>query len=511
MARFYVQGERRGLQTPPLQPSSWLLRSETVEDNGFRTTFRLFRVDSRGELNPVGTVKIIRKGMMTGRPSLNSSFDELGPNYASLGAELDYYRNLKDIAGAEARDVLKALGDIATDPARRHRFAEDPGYEASLLRFSPARAALKEAADIFNAARAPRERSAASLTFNTSTGGAGFSVDFDFEVRTDIPGRINVIVGANGSGKTRLLANLAMAAFDSPEGGSERPWGTLKGNPFLSRVLAFSYSAFDDFDVPGANANQRSAFLGQDSSLGYRYFGLRNLAETRSGNARASALKTSGQISYDFRNAVERAIDEEPALFVSLLNNLMEEPSFGSAGIAPARLDKDLRSQLDRIFSASSTGHKFVLLMISQLVAHVRDGSLVLVDEPEAHLHPPLLATFLKVLRQLLDAKDSHAIIATHSPFVVQETPARYVRVVTRYVNRTAVESPRTETFGEDIGTVSREVFRLDSRRGEFVSILQDLASRYSLESLENLFEGGMSSQARALVIAIQARAGTLR
>ena len=399
MATFYVQTPKRGLPAAPTQPLSWVLRPEAIEDDGFRTTFGLSYVNERGELKPVGTLKIIRKGMTTGRPPMNSSFTELGPQYASLGAELDYYRKIKEIAGPEARHVLAALADIALDEGRRKRFADDPGYEGSLLRFTPARAALDEAAGIIDETRGTRDRSAASLTFNTSTGGASFSVGFDFEVTSDIPGRINVIVGANGSGKTRLLANLALAAFDSPEAGPKQPWGTLEGSPFLSRVLAFSYSAFDDFDVPGADADQRSAFLGQDSSLGYRYFGLRDLAETRAGRARASALKTSEQIGSDFRDAIDRAIDDEPDLFVSLLNSLMGEPSFGSAGIPPASLDGDLRTHLEEIFAASSTGHKFVLLMIAQLVAHVRTGSLVLVDEPEAHLNPPQRATIQRDLR----------------------------------------------------------------------------------------------------------------
>jgi ABC-type multidrug transport system ATPase subunit len=144
--------------------------------------------------------------------------------------------------------------------------------------------------------------------------------------------------------------------------------------------------------------------------------------------------------------------------------------------------------------------------MTVQLAAHLRPGSLVLIDEPESHLHPPLLATFLTILRTLLEGRDAHAIVATHSPFVVQETPARYVRIISRQVTNTLVTLPSIETFGEDIGTISREVFRLDTRAGEFVETLRALADRYSLDEIEERFTDGLSAQARSLVMARQAR-----
>jgi ABC-type multidrug transport system ATPase subunit len=136
----------------------------------------------------------------------------------------------------------------------------------------------------------------------------------------------------------------------------------------------------------------------------------------------------------------------------------------------------------------------------------LRADTLVLIDEPESHLHPPLLAAFLTMLRHMLSEREAHAIIATHSPFVVQETPARYVRIVSRHVNRTTVALPSSETYGEEIGTISREVFRLNSRVGEFADVLRTLAGRYTLDELEAQFRNGLSGQGRALIIAEQAR-----
>ncbi|PJN92440.1 hypothetical protein CNY89_29680, partial [Amaricoccus sp. HAR-UPW-R2A-40] len=70
-----------------------------------------------------------------------------------------------------------------------------------------------------------------------------------------------------------------------------------------------------------------------------------------------------------------------------------------------------------------SSGHAIIILTLTQLVAQVQEKSLVLMDEPESHLHPPLLSAFIRSLSRLLHRQNGVAIIATHSPVVLQEIP----------------------------------------------------------------------------------------
>jgi predicted ATPase len=508
MTLFHAFPPRRGGRQPQPGPGSWVLRPEQLEDAGFRTTFKLSHVSAGGTETTIGSVKILLRGQQTGRTLLDATFETLGPQYASLGAELEYYVVLKEVAGANARSVLEALGDIAIDPARHAAFENETGLRASLLRFTPAKVALQEAADLFaEDPQASTTAPAGALIFWTSVGGADFPIEFDFEAEADLPARISVVIGPNGSGKTRLLSNLALAAFDTPGPDEPAKWGRLDGNVEFSRILAFSYSAFDDFDVPSQTRGEREAFTRRGTTLGYRYFGLRDLQKGPTGDSQSEApLKTGRQIAEDFRRAESQAGQMKDDLLRKCLERLFEDPSFAAAGYRPATDGNNKGSSLRRIFRESSTGHKFVLLMTVQLAAHLRSGTLVLIDEPEAHLHPPLLATFLTILRILLKGREAHAIVATHSPFVVQETPARYVRIIARQVTKTAVFRPSVETFGEDIGTISREVFRLDTRAGEFVDTLRALAERQSIDEIEARFENGLSAQARSLVMAIQAR-----
>ncbi|WP_429333157.1 AAA family ATPase [Paraburkholderia sp. 35.1] len=154
-----------------------------------------------------------------------------------------------------------------------------------------------------------------------------------------------------------------------------------------------------------------------------------------------------------------------------------------------------------------STGHKIVLHVICCLVAYVEPRSLVLFDEPETHLHPPLLAALMHSIRTVLDEQDAYAIVATHSPVVLQETLAKHVHVISREGAHTVVRKPKTETFGENIGILTSNVFNLTSEVTDFTATLRQLADQIQdIEEIEALFElGGLSLQARAYVMSVQA------
>lgn len=51
-------------------------------------------------------------------------------------------------------------------------------------------------------------------------------------------------------------------------------------------------------------------------------------------------------------------------------------------------------TNIKKYLSRMSSGHAIVLFTITRLVDTVGEKSLVLLDEPEVHLHPPLLSAF---------------------------------------------------------------------------------------------------------------------
>ena len=147
-----------------------------------------------------------------------------------------------------------------------------------------------------------------------------------------------------------------------------------------------------------------------------------------------------------------------------------------------------------------------MLLTITRLVETVEERSLVLLDEPETHLHPPLLSAFVRSLSELLTNRNGVAIVATHSPVILQEVPSHCVWKVWRSGLVTEVARPEVETFGENVGVLTREVFGLEVTHSGFHRLLADAVDdtpQYS--EVVDKFSGQLGGEALALIRALVA------
>ena len=149
-----------------------------------------------------------------------------------------------------------------------------------------------------------------------------------------------------------------------------------------------------------------------------------------------------------------------------------------------------------------------MLSVAAHLAAYLQKQSLVIFDEPEAHLHPPLLAALLKCIRIALDRQYSYAVVATHSPVVLQETPAKFVRIMRRLGNSTSISTPSNETFGENIGILTRDVFDLNTSDTDFHETLSKLAEDLNVVEIEQLFGRSLGFQSRSYIESIRHAAG---
>ncbi|MHB6911298.1 AAA family ATPase [Streptomyces sp. DB-54] len=162
------------------------------------------------------------------------------------------------------------------------------------------------------------------------------------------------------------------------------------------------------------------------------------------------------------------------------------------------------RKKAQLLFRGLSSGHKIVLLTMTRLVEHVDELTLVIIDEPEAHLHPPLLAAFMRALSDLLSDRNGLAIVATHAPVVLQEIPAHCVWKLRRYGRHLGVEQPRIETYGENVGLLTHEVFGLEVAEAGFLHELRRLVEDgYSYEAVLNRFSQRLGGEARLVLSAL--------
>jgi predicted ATPase len=73
-----------------------------------------------------------------------------------------------------------------------------------------------------------------------------------------------------------------------------------------------------------------------------------------------------------------------------------------------------LKNGLEHSINNLSSGEKQVLLMLATITRWLRPGGIVLIDEPDLHLHPTLTTAFVAHLRRMIKEKGGQLIIASH-------------------------------------------------------------------------------------------------
>lgn len=141
--------------------------------------------------------------------------------------------------------------------------------------------------------------------------------------------------------------------------------------------------------------------------------------------------------------------------------------------------DYKLKDKLNKL----SSGHAVVMFMIFKLIHLVEEKAIVLIDEPETHLHPPLLSAFIMSVNDVLRQKNALGILATHSPVVLQEVPSECVWKI--YENK--IERPTINTFGENVGIITRDVFQLELDKSGFAKFIRTLDNSYLSRVEESL------------------------
>lgn len=519
-----------------------VLQQDRWNDHRFQTLYHLY-VFTDEFSGGIGPVKILRRGQ-TEADTIQLSQGRLEPlpeDYCALGQNLDYYERLAELPADLRQEILAHLRDALAFPDHAETFFHEPGWKTSVLRDIDWDSFRRDASVLLERDYTRVARLGLELNFQV-TGWANplhlrFSApeDWQFWVPSGygkLPERIAVLTGRNGSGKSTLLARLARVLHASQRDRSSQELSALGSiEPVgigFTRVLNIAYSAFDAFQIPGLDEKERQQ-IADDLKRGtgrYHFCGLRDIVreleeglnaadgpQLASGSPaaidrqRRTLLKSSDELAAEFTRTIERIWKaQRHDLFDTAVKILARDPSFQDLGTQPTSTISQAPAD---VFVHWSTGHKIVMHATASMVAYTEAKSIVLIDEPESHLHPPLLATFMHALRLILDKNDAFAVVATHSPVVVQETLGRHVSVVRKSGTETVIHPPRIETYGESIGEITDEVFGLNSDASDFHDMLQSFVRRgMTLEAIESLFDRGLSLQARAYVMSELARKG---
>jgi ABC-type Mn2+/Zn2+ transport system ATPase subunit len=327
-----------------------------------------------------------------------------------------------------------------------------------------------------------------------------------FDARSAIPRRIVVIIGKNGTGKSRSLYNFT----DSLLIRDERLLTSDGKRPLVNRLLAVCSPGETSTSFPATSRSKRLRYLrvmlGREKprtgaiGMGEAVLRLARSEESIGGRDRWSI----------FIDAVSNIINPED---VFVKRNIPEYP------LPPRRIDNiemhDLRMKMghpiplskmrlnehsdclenwERIVTDDdlcryidgeciplSSGQITFLRFASQVSLFIENGTMVLIDEPETHLHPNLVSDFMRLLNKLLEATGSYAVLATHSAYFVREVPRSQVIILREQIlGEIDVSRPRLKTLGADIGAISAFVFEEEPYGGT----LEDLKDK--LMSIDN-------------------------
>ena len=153
------------------------------------------------------------------------------------------------------------------------------------------------------------------------------------------------------------------------------------------------------------------------------------------------------------------------------------------------------------MFSKLSSGHKIILLTLANLIDLVEEKTIVFLDEPEEHLHPPLVSAFIKALSSLLIYRNGVGIIATHSPVIVQEVPKKCVWILKRSGEYLIPRRPAMETYGENLGELTTEIFGYEVENSGFHKELQEVTKTCdSYEEAREIFHNQLGKEAKSIL-----------
>lgn len=477
------------------------------------TQFSAIVVGADGTRLKIGDVKIARVGMThaSARTMLPPQFVTLDANWFSLGQTENYYETLNTL-GPQYRDwFLGALQDCARDLSLLDLHAAEEVLHKSLLRdidgdrvrnrfhrLAFGDAALTEFAFRFEFPIDPRA--------------ADKPPKLDFRVRPDShpPSNIHVVIGRNGVGKSRFfdLLGRAFLGLKTSRGSSPGELISMTADQFVgdkshgfAGLITVSFSPFDKY---GALVTNSGAL-----DVRYAYVGLiRESAQLRESEEEIKSesvpltIKAQPELFKEFKEAVAACrVGARRERWAHALESLETDPLFKEADISTIVSDEEegWEERAARLFRNLSSGHSIVLLIITKLVELIEEKSLVLIDEPENHLHPPLLSALVRALSDLLTNRNGVAIVATHSPVVLQEVPKSCAWILSRSGLSSRADRPQQETFGENVGILTHQVFGLEVMQTGFYRMIRDAVHTRSYERLLTYFDGQLGGEARAL------------
>lgn len=442
-------------------------------DYSYKTRYRLYYwKDGKG--TSIGEVKIMKKDSPDTSEHLPNVFISLGNDFCSLGTNLQYYRNMQQVFGDEAHIILDQLCDVAFYESIYKKFERDGIFRTSLIRENESEKARREGRYIIYG-RDLEDAYSFSYQFKLPYKGNDVEIAFNYRPSGEDYERIIGLIGENGVGKTTLIKKILNSLINN----DNKYFTRLR--PLFSSVLMISYSPFDHYPIESDD----SPFF-----INYEYSGLMKGEETM--------YTTKEQVEILIKNIkiIYRRNQKHYSRWLGFVNKVITATKLEPL-LTPNDDDIDVNEEglLELCVNASS-GETMFLYSISAIMAKIRSDSLIIMDEPEQHLHPSAVTALMHSVYKILTLYDSYALISTHSPYVIRELVSPNVLIFNRFGDELSVNRIGIECFGEDVSVLSDVVFGNMSKEKRYEKFIEDvvIANEYDYDSSISALQKGPNS-----------------
>lgn len=426
------------------------------DDFGHKTRYKLWYYSEKNIRQKIGVVKIMNRNNNITYDVLSGKKYMFEDSYCSLGTEISYYQTIRDLLGASYKNFLFAMRDAACFSQICDDFNETRGFRNSLLRDRSAETALNYAIYVL-----------AGFDINIPTTFV-FHVIIPYHTQEFLPikfdfGQLNTqnnlnrtvaLIGNNGVGKTTILSQIAECIA---KGERDR---FAPHQPIFSKVISASYSIFDSF------------YKIEGSSFNYSYCGIQNkdrslMSFKDQAKRRRKSIKI---INYHDRNK----------LLCNYLGNLLPKDVINDIFDG----EKFIEEKFDQLHLSS--GQSMLMNLTIEIVANIRQNTLILLDEPEIHLHPKGVTTIITIINKLCNDFSSCCIMATHSSLIIQNLLSRNVIILDREPDGSPIVRPmRVESLGENLTTITDDIFGRGEISPYYLEIVRTLvASKKNLDDI---------------------------
>ena len=135
----------------------------------------------------------------------------------------------------------------------------------------------------------------------------------------------------------------------------------------------------------------------------------------------------------------------------------------------------------------SSSGEIGLLISLLRAIPNIKDGSVILIDEPEISLHPAWQMRYITLLKDFLSfVKGCHVIIASHSHFLLSDLNQEWSSIVKiyRFDGRVLGKSIEYTPYGWSPEAILYQVFGVANVRNQYLET--DLRNMLKLISSES-------------------------